>query len=593
MKISRLKIRHFRGTREATLLFPDHVVLVGDNNSGKSTVLDAIDLVLGPDRLNRRPVIDEHDFYLGEYLVEENGEPREIRIEATITDLNDEQRSRFAGYIEWWNNSKNALRTEPPAEDIDDDSTEAALRVTFIGNYDPEEDDFSGKTCFSRTLEENETSVHFGKTDKRYCGFLYLRSVRTARRALSLERGSLLDIILRLKEIRPKMWEKTIEEAGNWDVASDPDLGISGVLETIEKAMRKYVPRHWGIHPHLKVSKLTREHLRQILTAFINTGQTEHSAPFYLQGRGTINMLVLAMLSQVAEDRQNVVFAMEEPETAIPPYAQKRIVHELRSLAAQSLFTSHSPYVLEEFEPEEMVILNRDFSGHMTQAAVSLPDGIKYKRYRREFRTRFCEGLLSGRILVVEGKTEAAAMLAAARRLSELDSESYAPLEALGLCVIDAGGDCGIADMAKLYKGLGKQVFAVCDRQNARKRKAIEGQVERLFMHWEKGFEDLVIENTTAKALEEFADIIDWPDHLKSRYPDPVWEAESALYYYFKWSKGEGGIADFLYQCAREEDVPEWIRTTCGELKDLCQQAWDEGEDEGDAPCEEECEDVF
>ena len=44
-------------------------------------------------------------------------------------------------------------------------------------------------------------------------------------------------------------------------------------------------------------------------------------------------MLVLAMLSQIAEDKQNVIFAMEEPETAIPPYAQKRIVHEIREVS--------------------------------------------------------------------------------------------------------------------------------------------------------------------------------------------------------------------------------------------------------------------
>jgi putative ATP-dependent endonuclease of OLD family len=41
--------------------------LVGDNNVGKSTILEAIDLTLRPDRLSRMPVIDEHDFYAGEY----------------------------------------------------------------------------------------------------------------------------------------------------------------------------------------------------------------------------------------------------------------------------------------------------------------------------------------------------------------------------------------------------------------------------------------------------------------------------------------------------------------------------------------------
>ncbi len=43
-------------------------MLIGDNNTGKTTVLEALDLALGPDRLNRRPPVDEHDFYQGRYL---------------------------------------------------------------------------------------------------------------------------------------------------------------------------------------------------------------------------------------------------------------------------------------------------------------------------------------------------------------------------------------------------------------------------------------------------------------------------------------------------------------------------------------------
>src|SRR6266849_4290733 len=81
------------------------------------------------------------------------------------------------------------------------------------------------------------------------------------------------------------------------------------------------------------------------------------------RGEQLPNMLVLAMLAQIAEDRQNVIFSMEEPETAIPPYAQKRIVHEIRKLSAQSIFTSHSPYVLEEFQLNETVILSRTSTG--------------------------------------------------------------------------------------------------------------------------------------------------------------------------------------------------------------------------------------
>lgn len=313
----------------------------------------------------------------------------------------------------------------------------------------------------------------FYKKDKQVCGFLYLRSLRTGSRALSLERGSLLDIILRLKEVRPQMWEDTIGTLADYSVASDPALGISGILESINTALKKYVPKEWGVEPELRVSNLTREHLRKVITAFIATGDGGHAAPFYRQGTGTINMLVLAMLSQIAEDKQNVIFAMEEPETAVPPYAQKRIVHEIKKLASQTLFTSHSPYVLEEFTPDETVVLSRNTKGELIQSAITLPESVKPKRYRHEFRTRFCEGLLARRILVAEGATEAASFPSVCRRLAELNPAIYISLEALGICTIDAGGETSIPDIARLYKGLGKRTFAICDKQSASNKAAI------------------------------------------------------------------------------------------------------------------------
>ncbi len=396
-----------------------------------------------------------------------------------------------------------------------------------------------------------------------------LRSLRTGSRALSLEHGSLLDIILRLKEIRPQMWEGTIGTLAAFDVASDPSIGISGVLESIDKSLKKYVPREWGVKPHLKVSNLTREHLRKVITAFIATGAGDHAAPFFRQGTGTINMLVLAMLSQIAEDKQNVIFAMEEAETAIPPYAQKRIVHELRKLSAQSIFTSHSPYVLEEFSLDETVILSRSDNGQLSQSKIELPESIKHKRYRQDFRTRFCEGLLSRRVLIAEGATEATSFPVVARRLAELNPAAYASLEALGVCVIDAGSETQIADLGALYKSLGKRTFALCDKQTDAAKVAIEAQVERLFMHDEKGIEDLILKNTTQAALERFADQLDWPQHLLAKYPDPKAQAAAALGAYFSWSKGNWGIAEFLAQCS-EAEIPQWLRDACVTLKALC-----------------------
>lgn len=597
MRVCRISINHFRGIKSAVLHLPKHAVLIGDNNTGKTTILEALDLALGPDRLNRTPPIDEHDFHQGQYLAElapdeaagDDGDavaaalgpdepaPAEesdakapfIEIEVTIADLSEEQLARFGDNVEFWDSKADTFYDAPNPEGIDPAHIVEALRVTFHGWYDAEEDDFEGRTYFTRSLLDGGTQVPFTKKDKQACGFLYLRSLRTGTRALSLERGSLLDIILRLKEVRPQMWEDTLETLSGFSVAADPDLGITGVLESINTALKKYVPKEWGIEPHLKVSNLTRDHLRKVITAFIATGEGQHAAPYYRQGTGTINMLVLAMLSQIAADKQNVIFAMEEPETAIPPYAQKRIVHEIRQLASQALFTSHSPYVLEEFAIEETVVLGRDSEGVLSRKPISLPDNVKLKRYRQQFRVRFCEGLLARRILVAEGATEASAFPVVCRRLSELKPDTYRSLEAMGVCVVDADSETNIPGMAKLYRDLGKRTFALCDKQEAAHQAAIEKEVECLLMHGEKGFEALVLKGTTEDALKRFAATIDWPQDLTQTFPDPVAQATDALAAYFKKNKGNWGISDFLAQCS-EDEIPEWLRLACTRLMDIC-----------------------
>ncbi|MBN3767845.1 AAA family ATPase [Burkholderia sp. Ac-20365] len=593
MRVARLCINNFRGIKHATLLLPKHGLLIGDNNTGKTTVLEALDLALGPDRLNRIPPINEHDFFNGHYFdrppaldsipnsnkdralsqadsaFDKLAKPPRIQIEVVIVDLSLEQKAHFGDYVEFWDSTANNLYDIPHAPGVDAASITEALRVTFCGCYNEDEDDFEGKTYFSRSLTDTTGPEQFSRKDKQRCGFLYLRTIRTGTRALSLERGSLLDIILRLKEVRPQMWENTLGALSGTVVAGDPALGISSVLETINTALKKYVPKEWGVEPHLKVSDLTREHLRKIVTAFIATGDGQHVAPFYRQGTGTINMLVLAMLSQIAESRQNVIFAMEEPETSIPPYAQKRIVHEVRKLASQTLFTSHSPYVLEEFATDDTLVLARDAQGVLIQRSIEFPDNVKQKRYRKEFRTVFCEGLLARRVLIAEGPTEASAFPAACRRLSELDPDTYTSLEALGVCTVDASGEKNVSGMAKLYRGLGKQTFAICDKQDHDSTAKIKAEVTLLLMHEEKGFEDLVIKGTSRLALERFAKQIDWPPHILKSLPDPTKNLVDAFGEYFAWSKGTGGIADFLAQCD-ETEIPEWIKKAACSLKDAC-----------------------
>jgi putative ATP-dependent endonuclease of OLD family len=229
--------------------------------------------------------------------------------------------------------------------------------------------------------------------------------------------------------------------------------------------------------------------------------------------------------------------------------------------------------VLEEFAMEETIVLARDVDGFLAQKVITLPDNVKPKRYRQDFRIRFCEGLLSRRVLIVEGATEASAFPAVCRLLAEFEPETYSSLEALGICVVDAGGETDIPRIAQLFKNLGKRTFALCDRQDDCSKNLIEGQVETLFMHDEKGFENMVLKGATEESLKEFSNQLYWPPHLAKKYPNPIENIVPALQEYFIWAKGSWGIADFLSQRKNVAEMPKWLQDTALKLKEACASA--------------------
>jgi putative ATP-dependent endonuclease of OLD family len=114
MHVERFLIRNYRGVAEGTVDFTGHTLLVGGNNLGKPTVCEALDLVLGPERLGRRPVVDEDDFHCGQYLDSES-KPTEIEIRAVLTALSDEAQKRFFRHLRRWDQKQRIFVDEGDA----------------------------------------------------------------------------------------------------------------------------------------------------------------------------------------------------------------------------------------------------------------------------------------------------------------------------------------------------------------------------------------------------------------------------------------------------------------------------------------------
>lgn len=120
----------------------------------------------------------------------------------------------------------------------------------------------------------------------------------------------------------------------------------------------------------------------------------------------------------------------------------------------------------------------------------------------------------------------------------------------------DAGGETNIPDMARLYRGLGKQTFAICDKQSPTHKAFIDAEVDVALMHEEKGFEDLVLKNTTEDALIRFARLIDWPPHLLAKYPDPTIGRAYCARRIFRLDKRKLGGRRFPRTVRRNRNTP-------------------------------------
>ena len=137
MKVCKLEIKNFRCVKSASLLFDDHTLLVGGNNVGKSTICEALDMVLGPDRLNKFPPVEEFDFYNGQYLDEEKN-AIEARVEVTLLELSDEVTNSCGNHIEFWYPKEQRILDE--GEIFQVDNSIPCLRLVMIASYVADED---------------------------------------------------------------------------------------------------------------------------------------------------------------------------------------------------------------------------------------------------------------------------------------------------------------------------------------------------------------------------------------------------------------------------------------------------------------------
>jgi putative ATP-dependent endonuclease of OLD family len=427
LHIVQIEISNFRCIKHTLFRPQKHNVFLAPNNSGKTAVLEALNLLLNPDLSAWSRVIDENDFYSREYLTPEAGTCPTILIEAVLTGLSEEDEEEFRHDLVAWDAGSNCVVDE--AEEGEDPFTEReiAIRVAFEAFYDPEDDDFKWRSFFRRKADESrDDAPSFGKSHKRRIGFLIYRDIRALSRPTTLEPTTLFARLLQSQDVSTRNFEAVLDSIDACMAPTFQEPDFMSVLNSYKAELERFlVLDQFGRSAlSFELTSRTRDELKEAAQLYSKPIDGV-SLPIQKMGAGTRSLALLAILTLIMRRRKRGILALEEPETFLFPHAQRRVLHEALELADQVFVTTHSPYVLEQIPIEAIGKLERKQSGDIEYVQLTNGSSKTLKLYNKRLRQAFSEAMLGRAVVVVEGDSDKWWVDAAAQVLDGITDSGF------------------------------------------------------------------------------------------------------------------------------------------------------------------------
>lgn len=359
MRIARLQIRGFRGIREADIRLPKTAVLVGPNSVGKTSIVEALALLLGRDGMVRS--LTEHDFFGSE-----PGPSDRIKIVATIVGFrspNPDQipewfAMRRGGVPKWFNpTTGEESATYKPAP------FELACEIGFQARFDQENlevetlryfcDDAASDDVF---VEDAVVSVGLGLV--RDVGLFLIPASRSWDRMMSF--GS--ELFRRVVSSDNGLPSQSVLAERDRLRSPTPPLEDDDRLKPLIDEVNKEIAALFGEGRKVHL-RLTPTDSAGVLDAVLPhfSGGAGVPVPARREGSGLVSLQSLFLLLHFGNRRvqtgKGFCLALEEPELHLPPALQRRVLRRLKALSTQVIVSTHSPLIAGFSDPTEVLII--------------------------------------------------------------------------------------------------------------------------------------------------------------------------------------------------------------------------------------------
>jgi putative ATP-dependent endonuclease of the OLD family len=351
LALSAVRIQDFRGLQDLCTPLDRLTVLIGENNAGKTSLLQALAVMFG----ESRPSAD--DFYVGQDGMRAVRLVIDVRLKpAEGTEFDDGMRARFKGAIQFPDGSS--------------DSEYIVVRGT--GRVDPVDGGLSLERRFLKgwacsRVEAEKLQVlpdRVGPHHLELVAFFLLdakRDLVDELRARNSHWGRLLSELEIPVDAKAAI-EKQLDELSRDIIKSSPILGdIKKELQTVRDALSSSVSEV-AISPLPgRVEEMARG-VDVLLRPPCGT-----LLPMRLHGQGARSLAAVMVFKSFIQRRVGasqtfrplVVAAFEEPESHLHPQAHRAMFHLIAGLDAQTIVSTHSPYVVRVVEDIHAIRLLR------------------------------------------------------------------------------------------------------------------------------------------------------------------------------------------------------------------------------------------
>ena len=391
MRLTRVKVENHSRLQDLELEVRQHMVLIGPNDVGKSSLLRCLDLLLGASTGQLYNQITPED-------LREPGHP--FAVEADLCNFSDTEQALFPDEI----------TVDPNGE------KEQTLTIRLESSFDDND-----TLSITRTAPNKNTGRQISRNQLQAIGWTLLNANDRARN-MSDDRHSLFDDVLAGVELG--------DEQADFDGLIDAirgQLQTSNVLTKLRERMSE------------QLSTALPERVAQNDLTFVPGAAADNNVldgvrlhvnnkSISEQSDGKRAIYAIALYDLISNGA-NVV-AIDEPEIHLHPSSQRSLARLLKNGINQKIIATHSPDIVSAFDPECIVSVKAH--GKVVQPTQGLLNNDQRLILTWWVKDKL-EPLTARHIIFVEGISDRIVL----ERVAELTGRE---LDRLGVTIMEVGG---------------------------------------------------------------------------------------------------------------------------------------------------------